>query len=426
MANWTRIGLTLGAVASAASVVAIAWACGGYGDFDLADRADELRAAGPDGLQTALAAYDAASDEEHRAELAAIVDLVAQQRGAVVSRLYWYTDLDAAQKAAAAAGKPILSLRLLGRLTDEYSCANSRFFRTALYSNREVSAYLRDHFVLHWKTVRPVPRITIDFGDGRQLDRTVTGNSVHYILDSNGTPLDALPGMYGPDAFLAWLERGFDQLGLSPLTACYDPERLIKYHQQRLAAIDEQFAGDTAAAGVAALALAEPEFQRVPTAAAAARRAFSKTAVEAPLVAVTTGDRVEDRLSDDQWQAIAALHGEEAQLDESSRAVIRRELPDAVAAGARAGTKRVVEDPLLRIVQSFESSIALDTVKNEYLLHRQIHQWFVAGDVPADLDVLNERVYAELFLTPSDDPWLGLAPADAYTALDGGGLTLQQ
>jgi hypothetical protein len=38
-----------------------------------------------------------------------------------------------------------------------------------------------------------------------------------------------------------------------------------------------------------------------------------------------------------------------------------------------------------------------------------------------DFDRLNEWVYAELFLTPSSDPWLGLAPRDMYTALDGNG-----
>jgi hypothetical protein len=44
-------------------------------------------------------------------------------------------------------------------------------------------------------------------------------------------------------------------------------------------------------------------------------------------------------------------------------------------------------------------------------------------DVPADVGAFNEKVYAELFLTPSSDPWLGLAPADAYTALEDGGLS---
>jgi hypothetical protein len=36
--------------------------------------------------------------------------------------------------------------------------------------------------------------------------------------------------------------------------------------------------------------------------------------------------------------------------------------------------------------------------------------------------VLNEKVYAELFLTPSSDPWLGLKPNNAYSALDGDGI----
>ena len=56
--------------------------------------------------------------------------------------------------------------------------------------------------MLHWQSVRPVPTVTIDFGDGRKLERTLTGNSIHYILDSQGRPIDALPGLYGPQAFL--------------------------------------------------------------------------------------------------------------------------------------------------------------------------------------------------------------------------------
>ena len=59
--------------------------------------------------------------------------------------------------------------------------------------------------MLHWQSVRPVPTVTIDFGDGRKLERTLTGNSIHYILDSEARPLDALPGLYGPQAFLRGL-----------------------------------------------------------------------------------------------------------------------------------------------------------------------------------------------------------------------------
>src|SRR4029079_12375311 len=139
--------------------------------------------------------------------LTAVLDAVSQQKDSYLSGLYWYTDLSQAQAAARAAGKPILSLRLLGKLNEEYSCANSRFFRTILYSNAQVSSMLRQKFILYWESERRVPRVTVDFGDGRKLERTLTGNSIHYILDSNGRVFDALPGLYGPGAFLRSLNQ---------------------------------------------------------------------------------------------------------------------------------------------------------------------------------------------------------------------------
>ena len=77
---------------------------------------------------------------------------------------------------------------------------------------------------------------------------------------------------------------------------------------------------------------------------------------------------------------------------------------------------------MLKLFASFESSIALDTVKNEYRFHRTIHEWLADAKYHPDVETLNERVYAELFLTPSSDPWLGLAPENVYTALPNGGV----
>jgi len=101
-------------------------------------------------------------------QLDALIDQVGGQRYCTASRLFWYTDLEAARQAAAEWGKPLLSLRMLGNLTDELSCANSRYFRTTLYANERISKYLRENFVLHWKSVRP------------------------------GAVLDCLPGLYSP------------------------------------------------------------------------------------------------------------------------------------------------------------------------------------------------------------------------------------
>src|SRR5215213_3359074 len=176
---------------------------------------EDLRALGPAGLQALMAQYadeisrhvaaPAAGSDQQWLRIATALDAVAQQKNSYLAGLYWHTDLESAKKASVKTGKPILSLRLLGKLNDELSCANSRFFRTVLYSNAEVSSVLRERFVLHWESVRPVPTITIDFGGGRKLERTITGNSIHYILDSQARPIDALPGLYGPQAFLRGL-----------------------------------------------------------------------------------------------------------------------------------------------------------------------------------------------------------------------------
>jgi hypothetical protein len=172
--------------------------------------------------------------------------------------LFWYTDLDQAKAAAKREGKPILSLRLLGKLTDEYSCANSRFFRTTLYSNAEISKALGERFILHWKSVRPAPKVTIDFGDGRKLERTLTGNSIHYVLDGDGQVIDALPGLYGPTAFLRELERAEQAAkkaaGMSVASrnnVLTEREAfLVDYHRERAAAIEAAWREDLNKLGI--------------------------------------------------------------------------------------------------------------------------------------------------------------------------------
>ncbi len=83
-------------------------------------------------------------------------------------------------------------------------------------------------------------------------------------------------------------------------------------------------------------------------------------------------------------------------------------------------------DPVSRLVEAFEKAIAVDTIRNEYVLHNKLHRWFADGSALTDVDSLNERVYAELFLTPKSDPWIGLVPPDTYTGLTNGGLVQQK
>ena len=127
--------------------------------------------------------------------------------------------------------------------------------------------------------------------------------------------------------------------------------------------------------------------------------------------------------TDELWKKIAALHAEEAKLDAASVTLIQEHTPTALRAAGLAKGKTDVEIPMPRMIVKIQESIALDTVRNEYLMHRRLHQWFLTGAAATrDADKLNQRVYAELFLTPDSDPWLGLVADDVYTGLKDNGI----
>jgi hypothetical protein len=394
---------------------------------DLSEPAlEELRAQGPAGLQSLMTEYareinhhianpTAAPDAEWQ-RISNALDTVAQQKNSYISGLYWYTDLESAKRASAASGKPILSLRLLGKLTDEFSCANSRFFRTVLYPNAEVNTALRDRFVLHWQSVRPVPTVTIDFGDGRKLERTLTGNSIHYILDSQARTIDALPGLYGPKAFLHGLLSA--ETLFKSLAGKNDQQRnfmLSLYYSQQHNKIAAAWTIDTQKIGGKA-----PEGFRVVEgnngeALLISPMAMTKAVTEANILrAMTSATEELGKITDETgWRKIAQLHSSDAVLDDRSISLIKHQNPN------------LTERELAQLVQKFQDSIALDTVRNEYLMHSKLYTWIVKDPVRDDVEKLNEQVYAKLFLTPNSDPWLGLFSADVYTALDNGGVKKQ-
>ncbi|MBD2577931.1 hypothetical protein [Oscillatoria sp. FACHB-1406] len=376
-----------------------------------------LRSRGAAGVAEFIQQYrDRLDDPQVRLAL----DKICQQRDCYASQLYWYTDLEAAKAEAKATGKPILSLRLLGRLDEDLSCANSRFFRVALYPNAEISKVLRDRYILHWQSVRPVPQVTIDFGDGRQLKRTLTGNSIHYILDSDGRVLDALPGMYGPQAFLQHLERAetLDRR-LQQLPESDRADTLRQYYRDRVATLQNDWQADLSQLGIQPPSELAPLPAEIPTAAEAGRLAVSKMMVEAPLlnaIASSNRERLNAATEIAGWEKLAQLRAADSRLDENSRALMRAKNP-------RTWEMQIgQEDALAPVVERFEMVMAIDTIRNQYLLQPQIYQWLLdRPNFANNLDTLNAQVYDRLFLTPNSDPWLGLLLEDEFTAIDNQG-----
>jgi hypothetical protein len=351
------------------------------------------------------------------------LDRLCQQRDCYASRLYWYTNLDQAKAAAKASGKPILSLRLLGNLDQDLSCANSRFFRVALYPNAEVSQVLRDHFILHWQSVRPVPKVTIDFGDGRKLERTLTGNSIHYVLDASGRPIDAIPGLYGPQAFLRQLQQSKSAAKIAATKTGFDRDSYLrKYYGDRLNAIQSQWSSDLAKLGLempSRLARLRSSSDTTPRADIVGTLAIPKMAVENPIVSATLNQRTLAQITDQStWEKLAQRYTNDVKLDAQSIALIK-----AKQIGVAVNPAPFQPRSISSIVRSFESAMALDTVRNEYELHSQLYQWLIKDSGTLTIKALNDKVYAELFLTPSSNPWLGLLPSDSYSAIDNDGIS---
>jgi hypothetical protein len=316
-----------------------------------------------------------------------VLDAVAQQRDAQFSGLYWYTDLDQALAVAKREQKPVLSLRLLGKLTDELSCANSRYFRTTLYPNENVRKVLSDRFVLHWQSVRPVPLITIDFGDGRQIKRTITGNSLHLVLDHQGRIIDVLPGLYGAPEFSREL-RTIDPVArrLAELDGSEFQKSRAEFHQDRIKGLTERWSLDLFKA-----------------------RLSETTAIGVDQTPAT-------------WTRLAGLYAAESTPNgDAQAAVVSKAPPPAEDANLRLMTKTRAETPMLRVIRNIGHSISEDQVRNQYHLHFRIHTWFAAEQPVPERDQIVARVYSELFLSPLNDPWYGLSRPDAYSAISNDG-----
>lgn len=382
----------------------------------------DLRAMGRTGLEALFVKYAADIErvkktgeaDENWKRIATALDTVAMQKDVYTSRLFWFTDLDAAKRVAKAQNKPILSLRLLGNLNEEFSCANSRLFRAILYPNAEISKYLSENYILHWKSVRPAPRITIDFGDGRKIERTITGNSIHYILDAEGNVIDAIPGLYTPSMFMKYLTSANLAIKtINRLPALQQNQARLKYRKENFDAIvkNRQKAIDTTGAEMA-------ETRTGTMAILAAPMAVSKMVVVDEYSILRVYDdfaKFEPTIKFDDWNKLTTVYSPAEKLDANSIAMIRRQ-------NSKTG---LTENEFAGMLAKLDNFVALDTTRNEFLFHTKLYEWLNEnrrGRI-VDLEALNSQVYDKIFLTPNHDKWLGLYSSDVYTALDGNGIT---
>lgn len=408
---------------------------------DELDEAQTLRDRGPAALAVLLARFDKMPAGAERDALGLLIDRVAGQRYATVSRMYWHTDLSEAKAAAKQTKKPILALRMLGRLDEDLSCANSRLFRTTLYANAETSKFLRDNFILYWSSERAVPKVTIDFGDGRKLESTTTGNSAHYILDADGHVLDVLPGLYAPIAFRKELTKS---LALAKQVAGKsDDARHIAIAAHQKLIFDQSIDNFTNTPYIGGMRRLIKQGDVTSALARAQRATMAKAYIEVPALRWTGHDagelpdvarfasigqvlygigdlkagRVEPptraQVADRAEQAQAKATPAPRILDDQSRALVMKLHTAAFPATA---------DELVRVIERLEQHLVADSALNQLDLRRVIARRMIDQGKNVTLDDLNAWIYEHVFHTPRSDAWLGLLPRTDFTGVPGDGV----
>jgi hypothetical protein len=229
-----------------------------------------------------------------------------------------------------------------------------------LFSNEAVASYINDHFEPAWQSVRPVPRVTIDFGNGTVVRRTLHGNVATYVCDASGKTLDVLPGIYEPRTYvdrlgeLAQLHRYVRQDRLGRMGEVNDLFAKV-YHRRQSDALKD---------GLPREVFAEEEVRR------------------ASILAVESGVKIVLQPA----QRIAA-RGAVA----SGTFVADGDLPKPGALDELLGWKALAED----------------TALNETVRRRQIHDYLgEAGPLPPEK--LTKWLYREVLRADLDDPYLGL------------------
>lgn len=236
-----------------------------------------------------------------------------------------------------------------------------------LFSDETVADYINKNFEPAWQSVRPVPTVTIDFGNGKIVKRTLHGNVATYVCNSDGTVLDVLPGIYQPQTYI-------DRLGQLQL--------LFRYVLQETVLVSDPEAALNEYHASAASALSKNE----PYTIAEVDRPSIFRIEKSVKIVLNPVDRIQARV-----QAAKGLRTE----------------PTSIAV-----PKSSAELPHWQ-------ALATDTEINETQRRRQIHEHLlqIGKTTP---DELKKWLYKEVLHADLDDPYLGLGSIlfDAYPFAD--------
>lgn len=248
-----------------------------------------------------------------------------------------------------------------------------------LFSNDQVVWMIHESFEPVWESVRPVPILTLDFGNGHTITRTLHGNVVTSVCTADGKTLDALPGLYETKTFVEqlnqlWLLHGW----LEKKPAAERESAWRDYHHTQSAALMKN--------------LPPGQFTAMD---------FSKDRIErsAKRLMINFVPPNTEKVTPDKKEA------PQAKADRGKGLV---EFPaKALLTGSRSTEGAARPDRDQDVSQWKE--LVQDTQMNETLRRLAIHVKFSSG-APSAPAGLTRWLYADVLHADLDDPYLGLGP----------------
>lgn len=287
-----------------------------------------------------------------------------------------------------------------------------------LFSQTDLAQYLDTYFECSWESVAPVPRVTVSFGDGHVLERTLHGNIATWLCTPDGEVFEVIPGLVDAEAYRLRLNEAL--VAYAQLTAAPDRASAVVEHNLRRAERLEQLrAADEQARLLATVLPTTPGFDSKMAIETPVESALglvvTPTPLRPPVPALLVGDEPaaladpELALSKDAIelpleQALGVAEPANEGLDQLlAAAPTRMDLFPELAL-----SKRRIELPLEGAL-GLHASLYEDTRRN--LLYRDpVAARMIAAQPLAAPQAYTRALYREVLEVDLDDPYLGLAP----------------
>jgi hypothetical protein len=254
-----------------------------------------------------------------------------------------------------------------------------------LFSNDQIAGMIHHYFEPVWESVRPVPVLTLDFGNGNVLTRTLNGNIASYVCTAEGKVLDVLPGIYDATSYTNQLDQMRLLHGYYRAKPAGERETALReYHRTQADALaKDQQPGH----------FVEPQD-------------VSKIRIERPAKDVVVRFIVPQHTKPARPARAVAKTTEKAERRDAGKGVIEQPVKNIVAAETVYSAivrKQNRGKDVAQWAELFE-----DTKFNEKSRRLLIHLRLTsAPPTPAGL---TKWLYAEVLHADLDDPYLGLGP----------------